>query len=34
VLAAVPWLEAVGLWYRHFDQLSDRAVQALLAQQG
>ena len=33
VLAAVPWLEAVGLWYVHFEQLSDQAVQALLAQQ-
>ena len=32
VLAAVPWLEAVGLWYVHFEQLGDSTVEALLAQ--
>jgi len=31
VLAAVPQLEAVGIWYRHFEQLTDDEVLALLA---
>jgi len=31
VLAAVSSLEAVGLWYRHFEQLSDHQVLDLLA---
>jgi putative phosphoribosyl transferase len=31
VLAAVPQLEAVGIWYRHFEQLTDAEVLALLA---
>lgn len=31
VLAAVEQLSAVGLWYRHFEQLSDASVQTLLA---
>jgi putative phosphoribosyl transferase len=32
VLAAVSNLEAVGLWYRHFEQLADDAVLSLLAE--
>jgi putative phosphoribosyl transferase len=31
VLAAVSNLEAVGVWYRHFEQLTDAEVLALLA---
>lgn len=31
VLAAVPDLQAVGLWYRHFEQLTDVEVLDLLA---
>lgn len=31
VLAAVPHLQAVGLWFRHFEQLSDGEVIDLLA---
>jgi putative phosphoribosyl transferase len=32
VLAVVPRLEAVGLWYRRFEQLDDAAVLQLLAE--
>jgi predicted phosphoribosyltransferase len=31
-LAVVPRLEAVGLWYRRFEQLDDAAVLQLLAE--
>jgi putative phosphoribosyl transferase len=31
VLAAVADLQAVGLWYRHFEQLTDAQVLELLA---